>query len=122
MKIVFLKKSEMVIPIAKYSNLLIEKHELEKKASPFYKYTPNEIRKMLGLDAISTPKELEKKENKFTIGYDKSNGNDHSALTIIETNSNNERIVKEVFYDDCADMLIRLFESKDVVIVKEEGE
>ena len=66
----------------------------------FKKYTPNELRKLLGLDAILTPEEeLVKKENKFYIGYDKSNGVDHSALTIIEDDNKGERVLKRTFYD-----------------------
>lgn len=67
-------------------------------------------------------KELEKPKNKFYIGYDKSNGVDHSALTIIETDNKDEMVLKRTFYDYDADLLIRIFESRNVTIAKEKGE
>ena len=66
--------------------------------------------------------ELENLENKFYIGYDKSNGVDHSALTIIEEDNKGEMVLKRTFYDYDADLLMRIFESKNVMIAKERGE
>ena len=78
--------------------------------------------KLVGLNGQVEVIEPEQKRNKFYIGYDKSNDVDHSALTIIEHDNKGEIVLKRTFYDYDADLLMRIFESKNVLITKEKGE
>ena len=77
---------------------------------------------LVGLNGEVEVIEPEQKRNKFYIGYDKSNDVDHSALTIIEHDNKGEIVLKRTFYDYDADLLMRIFESKNVLITKEKGE
>lgn len=77
---------------------------------------------IVGLNGEVEVIEPEQKRNKFYIGYDKSNDVDHSALTIIEHDNKGEIVLKRTFYDYDADLLMRIFESKNVLITKEKGE
>lgn len=62
---------------------------------------------------------IERKENKFYVGYDKSNGGDHSALTLYEKDNKDEIVLKRTFYDYDADLLMKVFESTNIMISKE---
>ena len=53
MKIVILKKDEMIIKQKEYIDMLIKISKLEEQASPFHKYSMNEIREMLGFPKIN---------------------------------------------------------------------
>lgn len=57
MKLTIIRKDEMIIRKEEYINMLKEISELKEKASPFYKYSINEIREYCGFPPI-------KKKNK----------------------------------------------------------
>ena len=58
MKIVILKNDEMIIEKKEYIDMLVKIGKLEEQASPFHKYSINEIREFLGFPPIN------KEENK----------------------------------------------------------
>lgn len=54
MKLIIIRKDEMIIRKEEYTNMLKEIEELKEKASPFYKYSINEIREYFGLPRIES--------------------------------------------------------------------
>lgn len=54
MKIIVLKSDEMIIRKEEYINMLKKINELKEKASPFYKYSINEIREYCGFPKIES--------------------------------------------------------------------
>ena len=52
MKLIIIRKDEMIIRKEEYINMLKEISELKEKASPFYKYSINEIREYYGFPRI----------------------------------------------------------------------
>ena len=52
MKLIIIRKDEMIIRKEEYINMLKEISELKEKASPFYKYSINEIREYCGFPRI----------------------------------------------------------------------
>ena len=54
MKLIIIRKDEMIIRKEEYMNMLKEINELKEKASPFYKYSINEIREYCGFPRIES--------------------------------------------------------------------
>ena len=52
MKITIIKNDEMIIKKKEYFEMLIKISELKEQASPFHKYSINEIRNFFGLSSI----------------------------------------------------------------------
>jgi len=54
MKLIIIRKDEMIIKKEEYTNMLKEINKLKEKASPFYKYSINEIREYFGIPRIES--------------------------------------------------------------------
>lgn len=81
-----------------------------------------ELKKMNEVHVEDVAIERKEKENKFYIGYDKSNDEEYSALTLYEKDNKGEIVLKRTLYGYDADLLMKIFESTNIMISKEKGE